>query len=222
MSTNPPAVSSQVPSRRSFLVALGSTILGSFFLPALPAAAKSAAGEGAAAAELATDRSIAQRVRRLLLPPVWSKERKVLVWMEVIEGREQPVVMSWTPETEHEQDEAARFYEAATWRSWRTLEDLHAILRKPGPWLIRLNITEKYAYPSTADPKALFGPESNSTLLYDPQTAVRLTSEQALELIPRLMDRWGYDRRPDGAMYLEPVKPEDARTNFRALRYPAT
>jgi hypothetical protein len=50
---------------------------------------------------------------------------------------------------------------------------------------------------------------------------VRLTSEQALELIPRLMDV-GYGKWTGGGAYLKPVKPEDARKNFRNLRFPVT
>jgi hypothetical protein len=51
-----------------------------------------------------------------------------------------------------------------------------------------------------------------------PAHAVRLTSDRALELIPRLMNP-GYGKWTGGGPYLEPVKPEDARKNFRSLRF---
>ena len=52
-----------------------------------------------------------------------------------------------------------------------------------------------------------------------PAQAVRLTSDRALELIPRLMNV-GYGKWTGGGPYLEPVKPEDARKNLRSLRFP--
>jgi hypothetical protein len=42
-----------------------------------------------------------------------------------------------------------------------------------------------------------------------------------MELLPRLMDA-GYGKWTGGGAYLEPVKPEDARKNFRSLRFPVT
>jgi hypothetical protein len=200
---------------------MGSTILGSFFLPALPEAAKSAGVGDESTAASATDVSIAERVRRLLVGPVWSEDKSVLVWMEVVEGQEKPVVMCWDPDTDQERADAAHFYEAATWRSWRTHQDLNALLRKPGPWLIRVNMNEHYFFLCTTDPRILFD-ENEDAFRYDSQTAIQLTSEQALELIPQLMDKWGYEKGPDCGTYLEPVRPEDAQTNFRAQRYPMT
>jgi hypothetical protein len=222
MPTNPPNVSSPGPSRRSFLVAMGSTILGSFFLPALPSAAKSAAAPAGAAAEgLAIDAGVADRVRRLLAGPVWSKDKTVLVWTETIEERDKPEVMVWNPETDEEKAAAQRFFDIAMWRSWRTLEELHAILRQPGPWLIRQNFLDTYCFLGTTDRAIILDTVKGDAFWYDPNEAVRLTSEQALELIPYLMDK-GYGEWTGGGAYLEPVKPEDARKNFRALRYPVT
>jgi hypothetical protein len=220
MPTNPPTPFSQDPSRRSFLVAMGSTLLGSFFLPTLPSAAKSAPlAAGVAAEGLATDASVAGRVRRLIASPVWSTNKRVLVWLERVEGRDKPEVMAWDPGTEQEWADARSFYEAATWRSWKTLEDLHALLRRPGPWLIRYNLMETYFFLRTTDPAIMLKTENEDAFWSDPKEAVHLTSEQALELIPRLMDK-RYGESPEGVAYLEPVKPEDARKNFRSQRLP--
>jgi hypothetical protein len=203
MSTNPPTISSRGLPRRSFLMAMGSTILGSFLFPT----PSSAAGSAPSAAGAAAEARVAGRVRRLL------------AWLETFDEDKEPHVMSWYPETDEEKAEAQRFFEIAMWRSWRTLEELHAILRQPGPWLIRQNNKENYMFLSTTDPKVMLDTERDEAFNYHPSVAVQLTSEQALELIPLLMDK-GYGNWTGGAAYLEPVKPEDALTNFRALRYP--
>ncbi len=54
-----------------------------------------------------------------------------------------------------------------------------------------------------------------------PAWALRLTSDRALELIPRLMNA-GYGKWTGGGPYLERVKPEDARKNLRSLRFPSS
>ena len=218
MSTNPPTITSRGLPRRSFLMAMGSTILGSFFLPTSLSAAKSAS---TTAAGTAADARVAGRVRRLLAGPVWNERKTALAWLETFDEDKEPHVMSWYPETEEEKAEAQRFYEIAMWRSWRTLEELHAILRQPGPWLIRQNFQETYCFLRSTDPKIMLDTEKDDAFNYDPSLAVRLTSEQALELIPQLMDK-GYGKWTGGGAYLEPVKPEDARTNFRARRYPVS
>ena len=215
MSTNPPTISSRGLPRRLFLMAMGSTILGSFLFPTPSSAAESAPSAAGAAAEA----RVAGRVRRLLAGPVWNEKRTALAWLETFDEDKEPHVMSWYPETDEEKAEAQRFFEIAMWRSWRTLEELHALLRQPGPWLIRQNFQETYCFLCTTDPKIMLDTEKDEAFNYEPSVAVRLTSERALELIVRLMDA-GYGKWTGGGAYLEPVRSEDARKNFRSLRYP--
>ena len=93
-------------SRRGFLVALGSTVVGRFFLPALSATAAPIEETAGVTKE---------RVRQLLMPPSKSVDgdRFVLVWMESTPDEGSPTVMTWLPETPEEIAEATRFYEAA-------------------------------------------------------------------------------------------------------------
>lgn len=215
MSADAPTISSRGLSRRSFLMAVGSTILGTFVLPTPP----SAAGSGVAPAGAPAEGGVAGRVRRLLAGPVWNEKGTQMAWLEKFDEDGQPHVMAWAPETDEEWAEARRFHEVAMWRSWRTPEELRALLRGPGPWLIRQNFLETYCFLRTTDPAIMLDTEKDDAFWYDPGEAVRLTSGQALELIPRLMDA-GYGKWTGGGPYLEPVKPEDARKNCRSLRFP--
>jgi hypothetical protein len=211
MSANVSTNSSQEPSRRSFLVAMGSTILGSFFLPA-PA---SVVGSVLTIADAASDNS-AGRVRRLLLWPIWSEDKSTLVWFEKVEDCAKPQVMVWTPKTGEEWAEARRFYAAATWRRWTTLEELGQLLQQPGPWLIRRNFQELYGFLCpTEKPKEIISKiDKEWRFTSDPAEAIRMTSDEVLALIPYLTAN-GYCKYAGQEAYLEPVKPEEPRKNFR-------
>jgi hypothetical protein len=215
MSTNPPTISSRGLSRRSFVMAMGTTILGSFFLPT-----PSLGAVGETLTEPPVPESpVGGLVRRLLAGPVWSTDKTKLAWLETFDSDGKPHVMAWHPETDAEWAEARRFSEIALWRSWRTLPELHALLQQPGPWLIRQNFLETYCFLRTTAEPILLDTQKDEAFSYDVAQAVRVTSDRAMELIPRLMDM-GYGKWTGGGPYLEPVKPEDARKNFRSSVFP--
>ncbi len=97
-------------SRRSFLVVLGSSVLGKFFLPQL--------GETSADAVEPAEEATSQgdeRVRRLISKPTkknTEEGRFFLLWAEIDEN-EDVQTMIWQPETPDELAEAQRFYDAA-------------------------------------------------------------------------------------------------------------
>jgi hypothetical protein len=202
-------------------MAMGTAIIGRFLIPDPTSAAGVASASTAGAAGGGAETEVAGLVRRLLAGPVWNKHGTVLAWMETFDEDKKPHVMSWYPETDDEKAEAKRFFEIAMWRPWRTRQELQALLRQPGPWLIRQNFQEAYCFLCTTDEAVMLGTKDDFVFSYDVEKAVRLTSERALVLIPWLMDV-GYGKWTGGPPYLEPVKPEDARTNFRSLRFPVT
>jgi Leucine-rich repeat (LRR) protein len=97
-------------TRRSFLVMIGSTVIGSYLLPWLKPVAKSAkAVERSAGGEI---------IRRLVSPPKRWKSRHgfSLIWGESTSEGEK--LMTWEPKTEKELAEAQRFYEDC--RNWNS------------------------------------------------------------------------------------------------------
>jgi uncharacterized protein (TIGR02996 family) len=91
-------------SRRSFLVTVGGTVLGSFFLPEI------SSGQPAVAA--AVEEPMLKR--HLLWFPAkmnWSDNDFTLMWVEQV-GAERKTLI-WRPETDEERAEARRFYDAA-------------------------------------------------------------------------------------------------------------
>jgi hypothetical protein len=118
--------------------------------------------------------------------------------------------MAWDPDTNAEQAEAERFYEAAHWKSWTTPADLQRLLRPKGLWLIRWNLLGRYEFLTTKDEHLVFGPGDGDFFLFhsEPSKAVQVTSEEALHLIPRLMKDFG-------GWIFEPVKPEQAMNDLR-------
>ncbi len=105
------------PTRRSFLVMLGTTVLGTYFLPSLKPLAK-------------TKVAVAAPLRRLLDVPVkrsLGSGRYLLVWMENTDN-EGVVLMNWKPDTPEEFAESRRFYEDC--RGYHTPLDLTLPLPK--------------------------------------------------------------------------------------------
>jgi len=198
-----------MPTRRSFLVTLGSFILGRFALPSV-GDAFGATQTTETAAEAATD---ANQARRLLTLPTWERGRNVMIWSEMTNDATAKTKI-WVIETPEEEAEASRFYDAAHWRSWRTHEELAALLRTPGPCLIRYNAIVSLMFFSTDDEKVLFGPGSDDTpvLTNDPKEAVVFGSQRALTLIPRLMVEFNL---VGSQYYLEPVNPVEPLANLR-------
>jgi hypothetical protein len=217
-------IQSQGLSRRSFLVAMGSAFLGTFVMPApadapedLPTAPPEDPAQTLTGGSRGDPPPLTGQLRRVVGRPVKSQNGKTLAWMETFESDGAVHVMVWTPETPAEWAEANRFFEAARWRSWKTREELHAILGAPGPWLIRYNLNETYNFITSTDESFLFGPgEDNRIFTNDPAEGVRVSSEVALDLIPKLMNAYG--NWDDGAIYLEPVRPEEALKNLRESR----
>jgi uncharacterized protein (TIGR02996 family) len=98
-------------SRRSFLVMLGGSALGSFLLPDLPGAAAASFPGPAPPAGAVLQAPV---VRRLLGWPAKSEQGDgsfFLTWFEETASGNQ--VMIWSPQTEAERAEAQRFYEAS-------------------------------------------------------------------------------------------------------------
>jgi hypothetical protein len=208
MNEDVPQVRSRGLHRRSFLVSVGSFLLGWFVMPnPLPALR----GEGGQPPEEGKE-GIDGRIRCLIGRPVKTKDGRVLSWLEEFEDGE-PHVMIWELETKEEREEGRRFFEIATWRSWNNRDELERILATdPGPWLIRYNMGETYEFFTSRDFKYLLG--DNEILSPDPQDAVQVSSREALRLIITLMPVYG-----GGFIYVEPVKPADALRNFRAERF---
>jgi hypothetical protein len=205
-------VRSEGLSRRSFLIAMGSAILGTFAMPEPPDTPADLPTEAPADPTAV----LAGKLRRVIGRPVKSQNGQTLAWMEKFESDGAVHVMVWTPETPEEWAEATRFYEAARWRSWHTRDDLRTLLSAPGPWLIRYNLNEVYNFVTTTDETFLFGPGDEVIFSNDPAKGVHVSSEVALALIPKLMDVYG--NWDDGHIYFEPVRPEEAMRNLRESR----
>ena len=94
------------------------------------------------------------------------------------------------------------------------MDDLRELVRESGPWLIRYNIMDRaYQYIVSSDQRFLS--ESEDIFSDDPSDAVPLPSGQVLQLIPYLNNLLEQD--PSGSVYFEPVKPSEAKLNFREL-----
>jgi Protein of unknown function (DUF4241) len=190
--------------RRTFLVMMGTVKLGRFSLPV------QRVGPAEGGVRPTAGGQDAVRVCRLVQPPSWSQDRGILVWSERREG--DVASMMWRPRSEEDRAEAERFYEAARVRSWKTPDDLRALLSGPGPWLIRLNMFGTLKYLTENREEVLFAPDSDDdgpeTLADEPAKAATFTSEQALAFIPRLGKEWLQD---DEDYYFEPVRPADVR-----------
>ncbi|HEV3263299.1 MAG TPA: hypothetical protein VG013_41070 [Gemmataceae bacterium] len=83
MFANPPTIASRGLFRRSFLMAMGSTILGTFILPTPLLAAES----GPAPAAPGPEGRVAGRVRRLLAGHVWNGKGTQLTPRDASGGR---------------------------------------------------------------------------------------------------------------------------------------
>lgn len=131
------------PTRRSFLVMLAGTVLGTYFLPSLKPLAKIKTPPAA-------------QVCRLLDVPVkrsLGSGRYLLVWMENTDD-EGVVLMNWKPETPEEFAESRRFYEDC--RGYHTPLDLTLPVptRTPGEVpLVRAMIDQMIRGDGVYDPR---------------------------------------------------------------------
>jgi hypothetical protein len=95
-------------TRRSFLVAMGSVVLGRFILPVPPEIKLPAV-------RAATGSIEPDLPRTLLAVPVWvtAGPQPCLLWIEKVEGDPKPRVMIWALQGDPEMAEAKRLVEAA-------------------------------------------------------------------------------------------------------------
>jgi hypothetical protein len=169
MSADAQTISSQGLSRRSFLMAVGLTIMGKFLLPNPTSATGSGAVPALGSPAVGAEARVAGRICRLLAGPVWNTKGTALAWLEKFDEDEQPHVMSWYPEADDERAEAKRFFGVAMWRTWRAREELRELLRRPGPWLIRQNFQETYCFLRTTDEAVMLDTERDEDFSYDPE-----------------------------------------------------
>ncbi len=198
--------------RRSFLVMLGALALRRSALPETSADFGLTESPTIPPEVLpVTDHS--ERIRKLLTVPIKGANGRFLVWVEEPSPQNKGGVMVWLIE-EEDREEAERFFELASWRSWRTEVDLRSILEVPGPWIIRRNWLGVFQFLNTLDPIANFGPgwEDNLTLTSNPDEAAHATSQQAFDLVPKLNERNHEEGRP---YYFEPVRPSEAMIDRR-------
>jgi hypothetical protein len=184
---------------------LGALTLGRFELPELTATPCPATGS--------PRKRQNEAIRWLLVEPVRvGRAPNALIWVEEDFGTRELRVMAWDPVGLAEIAEAQRFYQAAHWKSWTTVDDLQRLLRAKGPWLIRWNLLGRYEFLTSKDEQVLFGPGNSDFLLFhsDPGKGVQVTAEEALALIPRLMQEYG-------GYIFEPVKPAYATKDLRPL-----
>ncbi|AGA29140.1 HEAT repeat domain-containing protein [Singulisphaera acidiphila] len=154
------------------------------------------------------------RVRRSITPPVWSEDRSVLVWTERQGDGDDIRAMMWRPEDAEERAEAERFFQAATYRSWHTEDDLREILKASDSWLIRLNMFGVLKFLTVNQEDVLFGPDIDEIEVFAdvPAQAATFTAEQTRAFIPRLAQEWLQD---DQDFYFEPIRPAEATRDFR-------
>ena len=206
-------------SRRTFLVMLGSAVLGQFALPEIEAGTPAQPAPDPRLPSIGPLADEVTKTRRLLGVPVrHTQNENVLLWTESREGGGEPRIMVWHAETEEEQAAARRFYEVATWRSWRTMDDLRRILRDPGPWLVRCDAFGTFFFLTTTDHAKIAAPTSeDSTLLMgDASLGVRVSSGAgSADLVPRLMRKMFPQDDGRTNLYFEPVRVVDAETDFR-------
>lgn len=206
--------------RRSFMVMMGSLLLGRFALPNLAGAESandfevvdttdaSRADSGAA--------QLNEQVRRVFGLPSWNDGHTFLLWVEETDDEEM-VPMMWVVDTPEEKAEAERFYKAATWRSWRTVEELKELLKADGPWLVRWNFGGRLRFVNSSDRKLLFETDGYAELTSEPSNAATMSSGDALEIILR-MTEMVEGLGAGTAIYYEPVRPIDALKDFRAAQ----
>ncbi len=174
------------PTRRSFLVMLGSTVLGTYFLPSVKTLAK-------------TKIAIAAPLRRLLDVPIkrsLGSGRYLLVWMENRDN-EGVVLMNWKPETPEEFAESRRFYEDC--RGYHTPLDLTLPLPKRIPSevpFIRAMIDQMIREDGVYDPRPFLEWASLRERLGDPAGEYVRISTQIDQLpddspeVDLLNERW--------------------------------
>lgn len=203
-------------SRRSFLVAAGSAILGSFVLPRI--------GQTSVLPSLEDTTTVLDaQIRRLVGVPHWNGH-SFMMWSENIEGKDGKLevkIMVWEPETEQELSEARLFYEAATKIGYRSFDELSAQHRQPGSWLVSWLIIANRRFLTTSDKSRLIPtPQPDSWDFCDnPQDAVILTHDEAIQLSIQLMQANGMEP-PQGRgggffNYLIPVRLEEAKENYQ-------
>jgi hypothetical protein len=202
------------PSRRGFLVMLGTVVLGRFSIPGL---ADDLPAPSPAATEPQLE-TVKDRVRRLIIPPSWDEERNSMVYC--IGSGDESETRIWIFDSEAERDEARRFYEAATWVPWTTEDELTALVRDPGPWLIRMNRLGCFSYLNTADENYIFSPveegEDDAPLFSEnADEGVEVSSQKALSIILRYTKEWELEEYDS---YLEPVRRAEAKRDFRDER----
>ena len=122
-------------------------------------------------------------------------------------------IQFWDADDDDEKAEMRRFCDVALFRTWVKKAELRALLLTPGPRLIRENDFGDYRFFKTVDHTVLFGPgwEENDTMTDLPEEAVRVTTDEAFELITALQKRIP----PQDQVYYEPVSPEQALHDFR-------
>jgi hypothetical protein len=184
---------------------LGALTFGRFELPELAATPCPTAGS--------PRKRQKEAIRWLLVEPVRVRHApNALIWVEEDFGTRELRVMAWDPVGPAEIAEAVRFYQAAHWKSWTTVDDLQRLLRAKGPWLIRWNLLGRYEFLTSKDEHVLFGLGSSEFLLFHshPSKGVQVTADEALALIPRLMQEYG-------GYIFEPVKPAYATKDLRSI-----
>lgn len=218
------------PSRRGFLFAFGSTIIGRLFFPGLGSLSVSAS----VPTEIAATSASPDPIRRLITTPSWSQDRSALIWTELSDDRSSTSTKMWLIDDDEERADAEKFYSMATWRRWSAMKQLEQILRNPGPWLIRWNHDGLYGwnfhFMRVADWDYMFGPGSDERICFspdpadkdvifvsDPAEAARCTSAQVLAFIPNLMKNYGFSETKWD--YFEPVPQSDAQRDFRAEHF---
>ena len=136
-------------------------------------------------------------------PATWDGE-SVMVYVQLMPDDELEVMM-YNPESEEEIRDARHFFGETNYIRWQTPEELAQLFDGPGPWLVRANQTRQYQFLTTADEGLLFseGDDEAEIMSHDPAAAVRLTSDEARELILRFSQEFDYG--PIAGLYVEPV-----------------
>lgn len=136
-----------------------------------------------------------------------------MVYTEVMDdGEVEPMV--WEPETDAELAAARKFFGEAYYLRWSTPAELAALFDGPGPWLVRTNLTRQYQFLAVADEEVLFGEGNDDAeiLTTDPDSAARLSREDAERIILRFSEDYNYG--PEAGQYVEPVSVDDPLRDF--------
>ncbi len=222
-------------SRRAFLSMLSAV--------GLAAAAPSALLDAAKVANNAIDHDLAERMPEGYqaysanpnfaeiwgdvdrTPPV--KTDTGIAWFQKT-GDDSWHLFSFNPETDFERADAAELYNVYFYKSWRTLPELHSLVRGLGPWVLRLvyqgipcGLLTKEITPRLLKMKQIdraWWDADQTGLTNNLEDAACLSAEHVLQLAPMLNTTIDPSDEPDEDMYYEPVIPSNAFKDLRVLQ----